>query len=257
MSDKPFISWKNKALAVSAMIAATVMGVSSVVAVNVVQENKPVDRLETTIAHAGLDTTQVITSDGTRYVRGDNSDGQLGVENGSLMFDDWVTGGNAVPDFVKLSGDYTHTLGLTKDKKIYSWGSNASGEIGNTINPAYTPQQVKVSVPYNIIVAGANYVLAIDNAGNLLSWGQNENGQLGTGDKKERTVPTQLMAGTRWKTVAAGKNFSLAIDEAGNLYSWGQNNSGQLGLNDNNERLTPTLVEGNNWASVEANCSCY
>eukprot|EP00937_MAST-01D_sp_MAST-1D-sp2_P004695 g4695.t1 len=61
-------------------------------------------------------------------------------------------------------------------------------------------------------VATALHVLILDSGGCVWACGDNECGQLGLGDKDERTTPTKVPSLTGVQAVAAGVSHSLALD---------------------------------------------
>lgn len=87
----------------------------------------------------------------------------------------------------------------------------------------------------------------------LYSFGQNEEGQLGHGDKRGRELPTKIQSISNAKAVSAGGLHSLIITEEGDVYSFGWNQYGQLGLGHQNDRLQPTKIpalKGDKFISV-------
>jgi len=95
------------------------------------------------------------------------------------------------------------------------------------------------------IACGIFHSLAINNRGELYSWGYNDCGQLVLCDEEDRLEPTRVENESNWKEIACGGYHSLSINDLGELYAWGYNCDGELGLGDNENRLTPTRV-GNN-----------
>lgn len=248
-TQKPFSGWKNRALAGITIVGTLALTATAVLAVNNINYSPNITSLTPAYTVAGIDGTQIVTEDGTRYVRGNNINGQLGVNNGENVISNWTKADG--PAFTKISGSYNHSLGITEDASIYGWGSSPYGNAGNkTAQPVATPTKITVSKPYEMLSSGPDFVLGIDRAGNLLSWGQNDFGQLGTGNKKSETSPQYLLMGTKFKNVKAGKNFSAAIDTNGNLYMWGANDKGQLGNSTFDEQLKPQLIEGKKWSSI-------
>lgn len=82
--------------------------------------------------------------------------------------------------------------------------------------------------------------MAITDRGNLYSWGENRNGQLGIGNLIDQTNP-QLVTipnGEKPISIALGQQHSMVVTDKGNLYSWGYNNLGQLGLGNTIDQLT-------------------
>lgn len=252
---KPMFSWKPLTFGILTMVAALSIGATSVLATNTVVPTEPVRALEAKTIQAGQNTTQVITVNGNRYVKGLNLEGQLGVKSGLNEVRDWLHTDNeeTSPNLVKLSGDWQHTLGMDDKGHSYVWGQNIAGETASSNpNPVVEPTQINVALTYSQIVSGVNFVLAIDQANNLLVWGQNTNNVLGIEEVTEIKSPTQLLPGIKFKDIAAGKDFAAAIDTEGNLYTWGKNTHGQLGLGDNTDRPTPTLVPNVKFNAIEA-----
>tara|TARA_B100000609_G_scaffold40847_1_gene31197 strand:+ start:3017 stop:4123 length:1107 start_codon:yes stop_codon:yes gene_type:complete len=90
------------------------------------------------------------------------------------------------------------------------------------------------------IAAGNEHVCAVVGQ-NIKCWGHNLNGQLGYGDKIDRSKPpTQnVSVGTFVSKVSAGRASSCAILANGQIKCWGFNNTGMLGYNDRMERTSP------------------
>ena len=78
--------------------------------------------------------------------------------------------------------------------------------------------------------------------GALLCWGNNDQANLGTGDRERRWEPTAVAGLEQGVTlVAAGKTHSCAIKDSG-LYCWGSNWAGQLGLGTREDHTLPVQV---------------
>ena len=73
---------------------------------------------------------------------------------------------------------------------------------------------------YNFVKmsVGGQHYLAIDENGNLYSWGSNTYGELGLSSAGQYPTPTKIMEGTKFIEICAGYTNSFAIDEEGNLY---------------------------------------
>jgi alpha-tubulin suppressor-like RCC1 family protein len=98
----------------------------------------------------------------------------------------------------------------------------------------------------------------------LMSWGNNDYGQLGLGNTSSRNSPVAvpLVGALANKTItrlAAGDYHSLALCSDGTIAAWGSNDHGQLGINSNTANSTlPVAVDisgvlaGRKIASVHA-----
>ena len=74
--------------------------------------------------------------------------------------------------------------------------------------------------------------MAIDEKGDLWTWGYNKYGQLGNETTSTYYAPTKKITNdeeTKFKEISAGYYHSMAVDEKGDLWTWGYNNNGQLG----------------------------
>lgn len=141
---------------------------------------------------------------------------------------------------------------------LYSWGSNAKGQLGlNNLTTYSSPKQVGTLTTWAIISVANEMSAAIKNDGTLWTWGTNTYGQLGlntAGASYYKSSPTQVGALTNWKIVDAGSNTVLATKIDGTLWAWGRNNQGQLGLGTSGaytEKSSPVQVGAlTNWATV-------
>ena len=157
------------------------------------------------------------------------------------------TGGN----FYKGS-----SLALSSEGKVYSWGANDQGQLGNgATTDSNLPVEVKVEgtpMEGKTIVQtaiGVTHSMALDSEGKVYSWGENVNGLLGTGDVIPATLPVEVrtsgtpMAGKKIVQISAGGSHSMALDSEGNIYAWGWGGEGQLGNGENNNSNVPILVK--------------
>ena len=145
-------------------------------------------------------------------------------------------------EYSLISGN-SHYLFLDKQNKLWSWGSNGKGQIGDGTTITRTnPVQIKPETKFTQVSAGNRFSLAIDEEGNLWSWGKNDDGQLGDGTKSYKTTPEQIKIETKFAQISAGMYHSIAIDKEGNLWSWGNNRYGQLGDGTTTEKLNPIKI---------------
>jgi alpha-tubulin suppressor-like RCC1 family protein len=87
-----------------------------------------------------------------------------------------------------------------------------------------------------------------ETRGTAMAWGQNNNGQLGTGDIVDYSSPVLVLGSHNFVHVAKGlylSSHSCALKEDGSAWAWGNNSSGQLGNNTGTNTSSPISVVGN------------
>ena len=132
---------------------------------------------------------------------------------------------------------------------VLAFGANDDGQLGlGDCDERHEPSAVAGFGDRRLLelTAGYSHAAAVDDAGELWSWGCNLSGKLGQGSRNPRTVlvPTKVaaLAAQRMRHASAGRNYTLAVTAAGELYSWGNNVSGQLGLGNKQDQAVPRLV---------------
>lgn len=112
--------------------------------------------------------------------------------------------------------------------------------------------------------AAATHCAAIDSDGRLWTWGRNERGQLGHGDRTTRGAPTEVRAlrelDVKCVSVACGKSHTAVVCSNGDVYGFGSNKQGQIGCGTmkkvmkkgdaEDDKLTPVKALVANGASV-------
>jgi len=223
----------------------------------------PVRYMQTT-QHESENSTSAafaLMEDGDVYSWGDNGYGQLG--QGDVTNRTTPTKMTAFDQNVRMISGGGRTMGaLTIDHKIFMWGENNEGQIGNgTITDVSTPTETSIGGDCaKLKLSGQSascHVHAIRADGKLYGWGGNAYGQIGDNSTTDRNTPTLISTlgqsagfevidiwgmGGDW-----GFNYALTVN--GNVYSWGHNTVGNLGLGDNVNKSIPTLNNNITWPS--------
>lgn len=122
------------------------------------------------------------------------------------------------------------SLRRNSDGSIWSWGSNGSGELGDSaVSVSSIP--VAIIAPMNMVAAAAGsfHALALAADGSVWAWGSDSNGELGSGTRRSNPIPQRVPGLPIVTRIAAGLQYSLALDTSGKVWSWGMENAGQLG----------------------------
>ena len=152
---------------------------------------------------------------------------------------------------VMLAAGCAHTVALTEQGNVYTWGNGTSGQLGHGSNRCESePQQVdpgRLKGRFKgekvvFVVAGGMHTAAVTAGGRLYTWGYGEDGELGHGDGCTMDVPIMVAAGAFGGSavvmVACGYEHTLVVTHDGALWACGAGEYGQLGLNDKRARLT-------------------
>jgi len=148
-----------------------------------------------------------------------------------------------------VCGD-SHSVALTAAGRVYAWGYNYYGQLGNGLNTTSTlPVAVSALASETVVAvaAGANFSLALTDDGKVYAWGSNSYGELGIGTTANSNAPVEVsaLAGKHVVAISAGGGFALALTGDGAVYAWGKNLLGQLGNGTNVGTVTtPAQVTG-------------
>ena len=203
----------------------------------------------------GTYITTAIKTDGTLWLWGYNSYGQLGTGSGIVHRSSPVQTVSGGTNWKQVSAGGFTTGAIKTDGTLWTWGGGANGQLGNnTVSGRSSPgQTISAGTNWKQVSAGRDYTAAIKTDGTLWLWGKNSYGQLGRNDGTDRSSPIQTVSGgTNWKLVTSGYYHTAAIKTDGTLWIWGSNSVGELGTNNTTSRSSPvqTVSGGTNWKQV-------
>jgi len=174
----------------------------------------------------GLYHTVVLTDRNEVFSWGRNDDGQCGqTSSTSKVVDPNIINTSHIrrEKIISIECGLTHTLLLTDNGKVISFGSNKSGQLGNEPRENTSRSLPKVvegllSVPISRLVCGAFHSLAVDGSGTTLyGWGENSDYQLGIGDTRTSSYVPVAITGfdigefAKFSKLAAGMGHSLVV----------------------------------------------
>jgi alpha-tubulin suppressor-like RCC1 family protein len=130
------------------------------------------------------------------------------------------------------------------DNRVYCWGSNAYGQLGDgTTSRRLTPVAVLGGRRFLQVDLGFDHACGVTVNG-AFCWGLNNLGQLGDGTTTTRLAPRLVIGGHQWRQVDAGGYHSCGVTTANRAYCWGNGASGQIGDGTTSKRYSPRAVVG-------------
>lgn len=192
------------------------------------------------IASVALGRTHslAVTTGGELYGTGNGSSGQLGLGSGKEVTK-WtkVTHVPAGAKFVAAAAGGDFSIALDAEGRVYTCGSQQDGQCGTGKTGEYIVSAGRVAhaevthfapiggglagVKVTQVAAGVSHGAALDETGQVYTWGTGGFGRLGHGSPKEELVPRAIRvfepARMRVKSIACGQSCTYAVLQAGDL----------------------------------------
>ncbi|WP_139491413.1 Ig-like domain-containing protein [Brevibacillus dissolubilis] len=199
------------------------------------QVNHSMNRVLTSpgfMGHSG-----VIKPDGTLWMWGANSYGQLG--NGTTDDSSTPVQASGLTDVQAVEGGTNYTLALRQDGTVWAWGSNDFGQLGiGNKDSQTTPVHVQ-GLSHITAISASNHTLALRADGTVWAWGVNYNGQLGNGTTEDSTTPVQVQDLSDVTYIYTNQEQSFAVKQDGTVWMWG---SDYFSLNGGAPLTTPVQI---------------
>lgn len=147
-----------------------------------------------------------------------------------------------------------HLLYLTDTGDVYSFGDNEEkkagkrGQASSFLVPRLVEEFALEKALHRTkivkVACGAQHSVGITEVGELYTWGSGEDGRLGHGDMRDRSVARKVMSLLRERVVHAscGGAHTAVLTDASKVFTFGRGRNGRLGLGDNKWRDTPHEV---------------
>jgi alpha-tubulin suppressor-like RCC1 family protein len=180
---------------------------------------------------AGYGQSIALKADGTVWTWGSDEHGELGndLTSANKPMPVQVTGFSH--NIVAIAAGSYHCLALDSNGRVWSWGRDGYGQLGDDTAFAnkFTPVLVGLGTHCRAIGAGGYHSLAVTSNGSVVAWGYNDFGQLGNNSNiSSATVVNVSVLRDVWQ-VTGGWGHSLALKADGNVWSWGDDYEGSLG----------------------------
>jgi adenine/guanine/hypoxanthine permease len=141
------------------------------------------------------------------------------------------------------------TAAVTSCGQVYTWGKGDEGQLGQGATEGLlVPRLVDELANVNVtqVSCRGSHMAALDSTGKIWSWGDNKEGQLGSGSQTHSDKPllVRSLQHIIMTTVACGREFTAAVSSTGKLYTWGNGHDGQLGREGELGSTVPKQVPG-------------
>ena len=178
------------------------------------------------------------------YCWGRNEVGQLGIGN---------TNSQCIPvqcinwpgDIIDIKCGYSHTLILTSNQDVYSFGSNEYNQLGRETDDYYASSVEKISAITQIvrIECGYNHSMCLSTDNSLFVFGYNRYSQLGLEKLLNQKIPIQHpFFQNNVMDISKGGNHCFIKTVSNEIYGFGWNEYSQLGIKTDGILLTPSRV---------------
>jgi len=143
-----------------------------------------------------------------------------------------MDGAQPLADVIGLAAGTTHVCALLQGGQVACWGGNQTGQLGRGTSGSSTsssaPEVIAgLSGVDEVLAAGTRTCVRIGGTGKC--WGQNLNGQNGTGDDTNNYSPLDIVGLTTATALTVAPNHTCAVIAGGQAVCWGLNSYGQLG----------------------------
>nr|XP_022899731.1 RCC1-like G exchanging factor-like protein [Onthophagus taurus] len=182
---------------------------------------------------AGRGHVAVLTNEGL-FLFGNNSYGQCGrkiIENEDYFNSQHINRINKINN-ERIKDVYCgqdHTIILSETGKVYSCGWGADGQTGlGHYNITYNFTQVNGDIKNEYITkisCRSDFVMALNEKGDVFGWGNTEYGQLITpGNEQQVANPTYIVSTKnlgKIKDVATSGTSCMILNDSGDVFVWG------------------------------------
>ncbi len=206
----------------------------------------------------GANFTLVLTSDNRLFIWGDNtynlvSNSYIGPYSHTpvnitsripLLQDELIT-------LIESGTDSAYVL--TSNGRVFSWGMNQYGELGNNdSSPKGDVQDISPNFNFTEgeylvgLKAGNQFVIAYTNKTRVFTWGINHSGQLGNNTLNNSSVPIditsyfQFVAHETITSIGAGFRQGYLATSRGRVFGWGDDPDRDI-FDNQNPQKTPYL----------------
>ncbi|XP_015266272.1 PREDICTED: probable E3 ubiquitin-protein ligase HERC6 [Gekko japonicus] len=153
---------------------------------------------------------------------------------------------------IQVACGHYHSIVLTKDGRVFSWGQNSYGQlgIGKEVSSHGQPQHVSAldGIPLAQVAAGGAHSFALSLLGIVYGWGRDSAHQLGLSqsDPREQVFKPRSVGALRNLDViyiSCGAEHTAVLTQNGSVFTFGDDSAGQLGSSSSAQERGPQKVD--------------
>ncbi|XP_054159748.1 X-linked retinitis pigmentosa GTPase regulator-like [Oppia nitens] len=174
----------------------------------------------------GLNFMLMLTNNNTIYCFGQNNMGQLGLNHLNkveyFIENMWLKD----KDIIDIQCGFHHSLALSSNGNVYSWGNNECGQVGGNSKNDYLSTPILLVIPRaRAIACGANHSMVLTMNNDIYGWGDNSYGQLGCNIAPFTNAPMCITLNKHFeiKSIVCSDTKSYILNTDNELYYFGQN----------------------------------
>ncbi|XP_077974377.1 putative E3 ubiquitin-protein ligase HERC1 isoform X2 [Styela clava] len=215
------------------------------------------------VIEAGQYCTFVTSLNGQVWACGKGSYGRLGLGSSNnqptpklLKFDPLLP----IKKISSSKGSDGHTLALTFEGQIFSWGDGDYGKLGHGSGSTQKyPKLVQGPLSGKVVVsisAGYRHSACVTVGGELYTWGEGDYGRLGHGNNNSKNVPTLVRDINNAGQVICGSSHTVVVSQdRAVVWTFGGGDNGKLGHGDTSRVYRPKIVEGLSGVFIRKVCA--
>lgn len=152
--------------------------------------------------------------------------GRLPLASQDRVLGEWGTGHR----MLAIRTEDFHTCGVQTDGAVFCSGQRGAASNSSLDGAATLPNRIGGTVAFTTIAIGSSHGCGLDAAGAAHCWGNNDKGQLGTGDLESSGSARPVVGGLTFARIYALDYSTCGVrGGAGETWCWGSNQGGTLG----------------------------
>ncbi|KAM3831580.1 putative E3 ubiquitin-protein ligase HERC6 isoform 1-T1 [Vipera latastei] len=165
---------------------------------------------------------------------------------------------------IQVACGHYHSIALTKDGRVFSWGQNIHGQLGlgKGLPSQATPCNISslAGIPVAQVAAGGAHSFVLSHSGVVYGWGRNNAHQLGLNQRtsKEQVFKPYSVGALRSlevTSVSCGDKHTAVLTKSGCVFTFGDDSAGQLGHN--SSKTGPQKIDEIDGPVSQVSCGNY